>query len=295
VGTVKRERQKANRAQRLLALERAQRKQRRNRTWLRGALFILVGAAAAVLISYLTFGRHKSTPAASTAGTTTTSVDPTGGSTTIPPTTVPLPTTVPGATLTGDTPCPAADGSTARAIMFAKPPPMCIDATKTYTAKIATSKGDITIALAADKAPQTVNNFVVLARYHYFDNTICHRIIQGFVVQCGDPTGSGAGPNPGYSIPDELPTTAYAIGDLAMANTGTANTGGSQFFIISGANGASLPLQYSYFGKVTTGLDTTVTALDAVHGPDPNSANGDAGGVPTAEQVVISTVTITES
>jgi cyclophilin family peptidyl-prolyl cis-trans isomerase len=206
-----------------------------------------------------------------------------------------LPVTVPGATLTGDTPCPAADGSTARAIMFAKPPPMCIDATKTYTAKIATSKGDITIALAADKAPQTVNNFVVLARYHYFDNTICHRIIQGFVVQCGDPTGSGAGPNPGYSIPDELPTTAYAIGDLAMANTGTANTGGSQFFIISGANGASLPLQYSYFGKVTTGLDTTVTALDAVHGPDPNSANGDAGGVPTAEQVVISTVTITES
>jgi cyclophilin family peptidyl-prolyl cis-trans isomerase len=220
----------------------------------------------------------------------TTEVLPTEPTTAFPP-----PSTVAGAELTADTPCPAVDGSTARAIMFAKPPPMCIDATKTYTAKISTSKGDVTVALDPTKAPQTVNNFVVLALYHYFDNTVCHRIIESFVVQCGDPTGTGSGANPGYSIPDELPTAAYAIGDLAMANTGSPNTGGSQFFIISGTEGASLPLQYSYFGKVTAGLDTTVKALDAAHGPAPAPDGSDAGGVPTAEQVVITSVTITIS
>ena len=292
MGTAKRERQKANRAQRLLALERAQRKRRRNQTWLRGVVFLLAGAAVAVLISWLAFGRdNKSSSSTSTtasAAEPTTEVVPTEPTTAFPP-----PSTVPGATLTGDTPCPAVDGSSARAIMFAKAPPMCIDATKTYTAKISTSKGDVTIALDAAKAPQTVNNFVVLALYHYFDNTECHRIIESFVVQCGDPTGTGSGANPGYSIPDELPTAAYAIGDIAMANTGSPNTGGSQFFIISGTQGASLPRQYSYFGKVTAGLDTTVKALDAVHGPA--SSATDPGGVPTAEQVVISSVTITIS
>jgi cyclophilin family peptidyl-prolyl cis-trans isomerase len=289
VGTAKRERQKANRAQRLLALERAQRQRLRNRTWLRGAVFLLAGALVAFGISWLAFGRDNgssSTDTSLTTGTPTTEVLPNEPTTSFPP-----PTTVPGATLTTDTPCPAFDGSSARTIMFAKAPPMCIDATKTYTAKISTNKGDVTVALDAQKAPQTVNNFVVLALYHYFDSTVCHRIITGFVVQCGDPTGTGSGANPGYTIPDELPTTAYAIGDLAMANTGSANTGGSQFFIISGTAGASLPMQYSYFGKVTEGLDTTVKALDALAGP-PSSAT-DPGGVPTKEQVLISSVTIT--
>jgi cyclophilin family peptidyl-prolyl cis-trans isomerase len=289
VGTAKRERQKANRAQRLLALERAQRKRRRNQTWLRGGIFLLVGAALAVLVSWLAFGRDKG----SSSSTETTAVATTEASPTEPTTAFPPPSTVAGAAVTGDTPCPAADGSSPRTIMFAKPPPMCIDATKTYMAKISTNKGDVTVALDAAKAPQTVNNFVVLALYHYYDNTVCHRIIESFVVQCGDPTGTGSGPNPGYSIPDELPTTPYAIGDLAMANTGSANTGGSQFFIISGDQGAALPLQYSYFGKVTEGLDTTVKALDAAHGPA--SSATDPGGSPTAEQVVINSVTVTEA
>jgi cyclophilin family peptidyl-prolyl cis-trans isomerase len=290
VGTAKRERQKANRAQRLLALERQQRKRRRNQSWLRGVLFVGIGAAVAVLISYLTFGRDKNNSSSSTGTTETpTTLELTTDSTT----TIPLPTTVAAATVAGDTPCPAADGSSARTIGFAKVPPMCIDVTKTYTAKVTTNKGDVTIALDAAKAPQTVNNFVVLARYHYFDSTVCHRIIQNFVVQCGDPTGTGSGPYPGYSVPDELPATPYAIGDLAMANTGSPNTGGSQFFIITGADGASLPLQYSYFGKVTGGLDTTVKALDAAHGPAQSASS--PGGVPTAEQIVITAVTITEA
>jgi cyclophilin family peptidyl-prolyl cis-trans isomerase len=295
VGTVKRERQKANRAQRLLALERAQRKRRRNQTWLRGVLFIGIGAAVAVLISYLTFGRGDKGSSSSTETTATPTTLELTTETTIPPTTFPPPTTVPGATITGDTTCPAADGSSPRTITFAKAPPMCIDVSKTYTAKISTNKGDVTVALDPTKAPQSVNNFVVLARYHYFDSTVCHRIIESFVVQCGDPTGTGSGPNPGYSIPDELPTSPYAIGDVAMANQGSPNTGGSQFFIISGAQGAALPQQYSDFGKVTEGLDTTVKALDALHGPAAAADGSDAGGVPTAEQVVISTVTITES
>jgi cyclophilin family peptidyl-prolyl cis-trans isomerase len=289
VGTAKRERQKANRAQRLLALERAQRKRRRNQTWLRGAVFLLVGAAVAVLISWLAFGRNKSSSSTSTSAAETTEVPPTEPTTAFPP-----PSTVAGATLTGDTPCPAADGSSARTVLFAKAPPTCIDATKTYAAKISTNKGDLTIALDATKAPKTVNNFVVLARYHYFDNTVCHRIIESFVVQCGDPGGTGGPQYPGYSIPDELPTIPYAIGDVAMANAG-ANTGGSQFFIVSGQQGVTnLGLQYSNFGKVTDGLDTTVKALDALHGPAPSGA-GDPGGVPTAEQVVITSVTITET
>ena len=103
------------------------------------------------------------------------------------------------------TPCPNADGTSPRTITFAEPPPMCIDPAKTYTATVVTNKGEFTVDLDAAKAPQTVNNFVVLSRYHYYDGVLCHRIIDSFVVQCGDPTGTGSGPNPGYTIPDELP------------------------------------------------------------------------------------------
>jgi cyclophilin family peptidyl-prolyl cis-trans isomerase len=185
------------------------------------------------------------------------------------------PSTVPAATITGDTPCPAADGSSARAVMFANAPPMCIIADTKYTATISTNKGDLVIALDAARAPLTVNNFVVLARYHYFDHTVCHRIIESFVVQCGDPTGTGSGSNPGYSIPDELPATPYTIGDLAMANTGSPDTGGSQFFLVSGSEGAALPLQYSKYGKVTAKALGVLAALDAAHGPDPTRDGSD--------------------
>ena len=112
----------------------------------------------------------------------------------------------------------------------------------------------------------TVNNFVVLARYHYFDNTICHRAIPSFAVQCGDPTGTGTG-GPGYSFADELPAAgSYKVGSIAMANSGP-DTNGSQFFIITGANGVALPANYTLFGEVTDGLDTTVKALDALGNP----------------------------
>jgi cyclophilin family peptidyl-prolyl cis-trans isomerase len=197
----------------------------------------------------------------------------------------PTPATVPEQADPAD--CPAPDGSSERQDRFEAYPPFCIDVEANYTAEVVTNFGAFTIELAPEQAPLTVNNFVVLARYHYFDGTTCHRAIPGFVVQCGDPTATGTG-DPGYRFDDELPAAGeYQIGSIAMANSGP-NTNGSQFFIITGPDGASLPPQYSLFGEVTNGLDTTVAALDGVANPDDN-------GVPPLQEIRIESVTITES
>jgi peptidylprolyl isomerase len=132
-------------------------------------------------------------------------------------------------------------------------------------------------------APATVNSFVFLARWHYFDGIVFHRIIPGFVLQGGDPTGSGAG-GPGYRFNDELPKAGrYEVGSLAMANAGP-NTNGSQFFVISGPDGVRLPPLYALFGKVVKGLDVVATINDV----------GTPSGKPR-EDVVIESVTISES
>lgn len=178
---------------------------------------------------------------------------------------------------------PAADGSSPKTQRFSGPPPMVIDPQKRYTATMVTTKGTLVIALDPLAAPKTVNNFVFLARYHYFDGIVFHRIIPGFVVQGGDPEGSGRG-GPGYRFEDELPKPGrYQIGSLAMANAGP-DTNGSQFFIISGPNGVALPPQYSLFGAMVSGHEV-VTALDAV---------GTQSGAPS-ERVAIESVTIAES
>jgi cyclophilin family peptidyl-prolyl cis-trans isomerase len=136
---------------------------------------------------------------------------------------------------------------------FPQPPPREIDVKKTYRATLKTSCGDIVLALTPGKAPNTVNNFVVLAKRDYFDGLTFHRVVPDFVIQGGDPAGDGTG-GPGYSFPDELPTTPYTQGDLAMANSGP-DTNGSQFFIVTGSGGTSLPPSYSRFGRVVKGLD----------------------------------------
>jgi len=160
---------------------------------------------------------------------------------------------------------------------------MCIDAEKRYTAEMVTSKGNMVIALDPIAAPKTVNNFVFLARYHYYEGIVFHRVIPGFVLQGGDPTGTGRG-GPGYQFEDELPKPGrYELGSLAMANAGP-NTNGSQFFVISGRNGVQLPPQYSLFGKVIDGLDV-VAMIDGL---------GSQSGTPK-ELVTISSVTIKES
>ena len=181
------------------------------------------------------------------------------------------------------TECPPADGSAPKTQRFDGPPPMCIDLSKRYTARMVTSMGEMSIALDALGAPRPVNNFVVLARYHYFEGIVFHRVIPGFVVQGGDPTGTGRG-GPGYRFEDELPKAGrYEIGSVAMANAG-ANTNGSQFFLISGPQGTRLPPQYSLFGKIVTGLDV-LAAIEAVGSPS---------GTPS-ERVAIETVGITEA
>ncbi len=183
--------------------------------------------------------------------------------------------------------CPATDGSEEQRREFDGVPPFCIDVTKTYTATIATNFGELVIELDPERAPQTVNSFVTLARYGYFDGTVCHRAIPGFVVQCGDPTATGTG-GPGYMLPDELPLPGeYQIGSVAMANAGP-DTGGSQFFIVTGPNGAALPPSYSLFGQVTQGVEQTLLEIDGVANPENN-------GVPPLDEIRIESVTITES
>lgn len=179
--------------------------------------------------------------------------------------------------------CPQPDGSSPKTQRFAAEPPMCIDPAKRYTAEMVTSKGTMVISLNPSMAPKTVNSFVFLARYHYFEGIIFHRVIPGFVLQGGDPQGTGTG-GPGYNFADELPPPGrYELGSLAMANAGP-NTNGSQFFIISGPDGMQLPPSYSLFGKVVSGLDV-VAAIDAL---------GSRSGKPT-ERVVIEAVNITEA
>ena len=128
---------------------------------------------------------------------------------------------------------------------------MQVDATAQYAAIMETSHGTVTIDLYPAHAPKTVNSFVFLARYHYYDGIIFHRIIPGFVCQGGDPSGNGTG-GPGYKFEDELPKAGrYEIGSLAMANAGP-NTNGSQFYITL-STVTALDGKYNVFGKVTDG------------------------------------------
>lgn len=153
---------------------------------------------------------------------------------------------------------PALDGTAPVTQKFDQAPEFGIDPAKRYTATMETSMGTIVIALDAINAPITVNNFVFLAGYHYYDGVIFHRIINGFVCQGGDPTGTGTG-GPGYRFEDEPVKQRYQLGSVAMANAGP-NTNGSQFFLISGPNGVGLPPQYNHFGQIVKGLDV----LDAM-------------------------------
>jgi len=178
---------------------------------------------------------------------------------------------------------PNPDGSSEKRQKFSEAPPMILDMEKTYTATMVTSQGTLEILLDQHGAPETVNNFVYLARFHYYDGVIFHRIIPGFVLQGGDPTGNGTG-GPGYRFKDELPKPGrYELGSLAMANAGP-NTNGSQFFVISGPDGVRLPPLYALFGKVVKGLDVVETINNI----------GTPSGSPK-ERVVIESVTISES
>jgi cyclophilin family peptidyl-prolyl cis-trans isomerase len=132
---------------------------------------------------------------------------------------------------------------------YGSAPPMSIDPSKHYSAEIETSAGTMTAELFPQDAPKTVNNFVFLAREGFYDGVIFHRVISGFMIQGGDPTGSGRG-GPGYRFDDEPVKRRYERGTLAMANAGP-NTNGSQFFVMHADYG--LPPSYTIFGKLTAG------------------------------------------
>ncbi len=135
---------------------------------------------------------------------------------------------------------------------YSTPPPMLIDTNRTYRAIIRTNKGDIHLQLNPAEAPLTVNNFVALARDGYFDGVTFHRVVPHFVIQGGDPTGTGSG-GPGYKFQDEPVKRQYKAGTVAMANAGP-NTNGSQFFICL-EDQPNLPPNYTIFGDTVAGME----------------------------------------
>lgn len=153
---------------------------------------------------------------------------------------------------------------------YASPPPMQIDPSKKYTATFKTQRGDFVVELFAKEAPVTVNNFVFLAREGFYDDTTFHRVISDFMVQGGDPTGTGRG-GPGYRFPDEagaLNLKHNSAGILSMANAGP-NTNGSQFFITHRAT-PHLDGKHGVFGKVIEGMDVVNQIRVRDPGTDPN-------------------------
>ena len=164
---------------------------------------------------------------------------------------------------------------------FDVPPELTIEPAQAYTAILDTNHGRIELELFADRSPLAVNNFVFLSREGFYDGVIFHRVIENFMIQGGDPTGTGRG-GPGYRFRDELEGEGkYLRGTLAMANAGP-NTNGSQFFICH--QDVGLPHQYTIFGQVTAGME----AVDSIA-----TSDTDASDRPH-EDVMIHKVTISE-
>jgi cyclophilin family peptidyl-prolyl cis-trans isomerase len=170
------------------------------------------------------------------------------------------------------------------------PPEMQIDSAKIYSATIETSKGVIKADLFVKEAPNTVNNFVFLAREGFYDGIRFHRIIKDFMVQTGDPQGTGMG-GPGYAFADEPVTRSYSKGTLAMANSGP-DTNGSQFFIMTQDN-ETLPKDYTIFGMISSTDTESLATLDAIAATP--VADGGQGEVSSpTEEVLMTKVTVEE-
>lgn len=187
--------------------------------------------------------------------TTTTTQEPATTTSAVPEITLPpQPPSDYAGFIAQPTACTATAPEEVAPMVFDAPEDQALDPTTKVAAVIKTSCGEILVELDPAIAPATVNSFVFLARAGYFDGTVSHRILPGFVLQAGDPTATGR-EGPGYTVPDELPDSGflYEEGVLAMANSGP-NTTGSQFFIMLAD--APLPPSYSVFGRVTDGFDT---------------------------------------
>lgn len=175
-----------------------------------------------------------------------------------------------------------------RVVQFNGPPPTCIDDGTTYVATVETTRGDFEIELDSQAAPITVNNFVFLARWRYYEGAGFHRVVQDFLLQTGDPIGPTPGVGgPGYTIPDELPTTEpfYPTMSVGMTHApGEADANGGRFFVVLGRGGEAQDPEYTRFGTVTDGEDV-VRAIEAT---------GNAQGNIPQDLTVIEGITIDE-
>ena len=271
----KRARQRAAREARLEAEARQQKRRKQIRN---GIILVVVAGAIIGIVFAVSSGGNKNKQSSSTTTSTTA------------PKTQDAKLQAQANAAAVKAGCPASTKTTVNTQKYAAAPTMTIDTTKQYTATVDTTTGNFTITLDAKTAPTTVNNFVFLADKGYYHCVIFHRVIPGFMDQTGDPTGTGTG-GPGYTIPDENPPKAaspaqqYPLGSVAMANTGSPNSGGSQFFIVAGSQGESLPNTYALFGQVTSGM----TVVDTIN------QQGSAQGVPPNVTQRIISVTIHES
>ena len=260
--TDKRERQRAGRQSRRAAAQEAQKRAVRRRQIITVLIFVVVIVGIALAIN-LSSDKTAEDVAAKDGTTTTVPSEP---------------------AVAPECPPATPEGADKRTAVFTKMPDTCIDPASSYTAEVETDAGTFVIALDSAKAPVTVNSFVFLSRHHAYDGVDFHRVIPSFVVQGGDVEKKGGTGGPGYTIPDELPQQGeYKVGSVAMANTSQPNTGGSQFFIITGDQGVALPPQYTLFGTVVDGLDV-VKAIEA---------DGTPAGTPSVKHKIVK-VTITE-
>jgi cyclophilin family peptidyl-prolyl cis-trans isomerase len=270
----KRARQRAAREARLAA--EAQRQKRRRQ--IRNGIIVVVIAGIVVGIVFLVSGGNNNVASQSKVSTTTTS---SAGNATA----AKLQAQANAVAVKAG--CPASTKTRVNTQTYSSAPAMTIDTSKTYSATVKTTAGTFDIALDAKSAPGTVNNFVFLADKGYYHCVIFHRVIPQFMDQTGDPTGTGEG-GPGYTIKDENPPKAtnpsdqYPLGSVAMANTGSPNSGGSQFFVVAGPEGESLPNTYALFGSVSSGMNVVDTI----------NQQGSAQGVPPDVTQRIISVTI---
>jgi cyclophilin family peptidyl-prolyl cis-trans isomerase len=255
MATSKRERQKAARRDKL---ERQERYNRRRRNIRRGIITAIVAALVVGTGAFLFSGGKgaTTTTTAAAAGTTTTTT-----------------TLAPGYSITQAQSnakavaygCPASTKTRVNTLTWKTAPAMTLVKGDTYYATFDTTAGSFIVELDATTAPVTTNNFVFLAEHNFYKCVIFHRVISGFMIQGGDPTGTGSG-GPGYTIADEYPKVGnptYPLYSIAMANENEPHTGGSQFFIVTGLDGETLPNTYSLFGKVVSGFRAVDTIQDA--------------------------------
>jgi cyclophilin family peptidyl-prolyl cis-trans isomerase len=271
----------------------AQRRQRRRST-VRRTVTILIAVGVALGIYALVDTGGKTPLKAGSKSTTTT-----GPTTTTAPTTTTTAPIAPAqaaadqkAVAAG---CPSDPTVALTKTTYKTAPAMTIDTSKTYTATFNTDVGTFVATLDAKASPIAVNSFVFLAQHGFYNCVIFHRVIPNFVVQGGDPTGTGTG-GPGYEYTESGPAPTanasqqYPLGSLAMANSNSPSTtkpttNGSQFFIVTGAEGEALPPDYVLFGQVTSGMSVV----------DQISTDGSASGVPPTITHRMLTVTISES